>query len=108
MVEDVESYTIWPIACRGRARCSRLRFPSRRYSKACGEATSADCARLAGASYSGHREPNQRMTPVRDIRRELTAVPESPLVQIATLAESMPGSIKLCYGESDLPTPRFI
>jgi len=43
-----------------------------------------------------------------DLRRELTAVPESPLVQIATLAESMPGSIKLCYGESDLPTPRFI
>lgn len=48
------------------------------------------------------------MTPVRHIRRELTAVPESPLVQIATLAESMPGSIKLCYGESDLPTPKFI
>ena len=43
-----------------------------------------------------------------DIRRELLAVPESPLVQIATLAESMPGSIKLCYGESDLPTPAFI
>ena len=43
-----------------------------------------------------------------DIRRELTAVPESPLVQIATLAESMPGSIKLCYGESDLPTPAFV
>jgi aspartate/methionine/tyrosine aminotransferase len=43
-----------------------------------------------------------------DLRRELTAVPESPLVQIATLAESMPGSIKLCYGESDLPTPGFI
>src|SRR5678810_129110 len=43
-----------------------------------------------------------------DIRRELAAVPESPLVQIATLAESMPGSIKLCYGESDLPTPAFI
>jgi len=42
------------------------------------------------------------------IRRELTDVPESPLVQIATLAESMPGSIKLCYGESDLPTPAFI
>lgn len=42
------------------------------------------------------------------IRPELTAVPESPLVQIATLAESMPGSIKLCYGESDLPTPGFI
>jgi aspartate/methionine/tyrosine aminotransferase len=35
-------------------------------------------------------------------------VPESALVQIATLAESMPGSIKLCYGESDLPTPAFI
>ena len=35
-------------------------------------------------------------------------MPESPLVQIATLAESMPGSIKLCYGESDLPTPAFI
>jgi len=45
---------------------------------------------------------------VPDIRRELTAVPESPLVQIAALAESMPGSIKLCYGESDLPTPAFI
>ena len=43
-----------------------------------------------------------------DIRRELAAVPESPLVQIATLAESMPGSIKLCYGESDLPTPAFV
>ena len=43
-----------------------------------------------------------------DIRRELRAVPESPLVQIATLAESLPGSIKLCYGESDLPTPAFI
>jgi aspartate aminotransferase len=42
------------------------------------------------------------------IRPELTAVPESPLVQIATLAESMPGSIKLCYGESDMPTPSFI
>ena len=43
-----------------------------------------------------------------DIRRELAAVPESPLVQIATLAESMRGSIKLCYGESDLPTPAFV
>ena len=37
-----------------------------------------------------------------------TSIAESPLVQIATLAESMPGSIKLCYGESDLPTPTFI
>lgn len=33
---------------------------------------------------------------------------ESPLVRIATAAEAMPGSIKLCYGESDLPTPAFI
>lgn len=33
---------------------------------------------------------------------------ESPLVQIATIAESMPGSLKLCYGESDRPTPQFI
>ena len=50
-----------------------------------------------------------RVPPFRaDIRRELATVPESPLVQIATLAESMPGSIKLCYGESDLPTPSLV
>jgi len=30
------------------------------------------------------------------------------MVQIATAAEAMPGSIKLCYGESDMPTPGFI
>ena len=30
------------------------------------------------------------------------------MVQIATIAESMPGSVKLCYGESDMPTPAFI
>jgi aspartate/methionine/tyrosine aminotransferase len=30
------------------------------------------------------------------------------MVVIATIAESMPGSLKLCYGESDLPTPEFI
>ena len=30
------------------------------------------------------------------------------MVEIATIAESMPGSLKLCYGESDMPTPRFI
>ena len=30
------------------------------------------------------------------------------MVQIATIAEAMPGSLKLCYGESDLPTPAFI
>jgi aspartate aminotransferase len=41
-------------------------------------------------------------------RPEVLAVVESPLVQIATAAEAMPGSLKLCYGESDLPTPEFI
>lgn len=41
-------------------------------------------------------------------RPEIASVPESPLVQIATVAESMIGAIKLCYGESDLPTPEFI
>jgi aspartate aminotransferase len=30
------------------------------------------------------------------------------MVQIATVAENMPGSLKLCYGESDMPTPEFI
>jgi len=30
------------------------------------------------------------------------------MVQIATAAAAMPGSLKLCYGESDLPTPPFI
>jgi len=42
------------------------------------------------------------------LRSELTAVAESPMVQIATIAENMPGSLKLCYGESDIPTPAFI
>jgi len=41
-------------------------------------------------------------------RPELTGVLESPLVQVATVAEGMPGSLKLCYGESDVPTPAFI
>jgi aspartate/methionine/tyrosine aminotransferase len=41
-------------------------------------------------------------------RPEILAVPESPLVRIATIAEGMAGSIKLCYGESDMPTPSFI
>jgi aspartate aminotransferase len=41
-------------------------------------------------------------------RPELLGVVESPLVQIATVAEGMPGSLKLCYGESDMPTPEFI
>ena len=40
--------------------------------------------------------------------REFTGITESPLVQIATAAEAMPGSLKLCYGESDMPTPAFI
>lgn len=30
------------------------------------------------------------------------------MVQIATAAESMPGAVKLCYGESDMVTPPFI
>ncbi len=30
------------------------------------------------------------------------------MVQIATIAEAMPGSLKLCYGESDMATPPFI
>lgn len=42
------------------------------------------------------------------LREEVTGVGESPLVHIATVAEGMPGSIKLCYGESDQPTPDFI
>jgi aspartate/methionine/tyrosine aminotransferase len=41
-------------------------------------------------------------------RPELAAVRESPLVVIATEAERTPGSIKLCYGESDMPTAEFI
>jgi aspartate/methionine/tyrosine aminotransferase len=41
-------------------------------------------------------------------RHELAGVAESPLVVIATAAEAMPGTIKLCYGESDMPTPDFI
>src|SRR5262249_28037418 len=42
------------------------------------------------------------------LRHEVLGVAESPLVQIATVAEGMPGSLKLCYGESDEPTPEFI
>jgi aspartate aminotransferase len=43
-----------------------------------------------------------------NLREEILNVAESPMVQIATIAESMPGSLKLCYGESDMPTPAFI
>jgi aspartate aminotransferase len=46
--------------------------------------------------------------PLTPIRSEVAGVLESPMVQIATIAEAMPGSLKLCYGESDLPTPDFI
>lgn len=42
------------------------------------------------------------------VTAEVTGVRESPMVQIATVAESMPGALKLCYGESDMPTPAFI
>lgn len=42
------------------------------------------------------------------LRREVTGVSESPMVRIATIAESTPGAVKLCYGESDMPTPAFI
>ncbi len=42
------------------------------------------------------------------LRDEILGVRESPMVKIATVAENMPGSLKLCYGESDLPTPDFI
>src|SRR5262247_367775 len=41
-------------------------------------------------------------------RREIFEVKESPMIQIAALAESLPDVIKLCYGESDSPTPEFI
>jgi aspartate/methionine/tyrosine aminotransferase len=41
-------------------------------------------------------------------RPEVVEVQESPMIQIAALAESLPDVIKLCYGESDSPTPEFI
>jgi aspartate/methionine/tyrosine aminotransferase len=41
-------------------------------------------------------------------RPEVLTVIESPMVRLATMAEAMPGSLKLCYGESDMPTPSFI
>ncbi len=47
-------------------------------------------------------------SPAARLRHEVLGVAESPLVQIATVAEGMPGSLKLCYGESDEPTPEFI
>ena len=41
-------------------------------------------------------------------RPEVLGVAESPMVQIATVAENMANSVKLCYGESDMATPDFI
>src|SRR6185436_7659904 len=41
-------------------------------------------------------------------RPEVVDVQESPMIQIAALAETMPDVIQLCYGESDTPTPEFI
>ena len=43
-----------------------------------------------------------------NLRPEVLGVRESPMVQIATIAESMPNAVKLCYGESDVVTPDFI
>src|ERR1043166_503336 len=56
---------------------------------------------LAGGPPVVHFSPMQ-------YRREITAVKESPMIQIAALAESLPGVVKVCYGESDAPTPEFI
>ena len=52
--------------------------------------------------------PMAARIPCVDLREEILKVAESPMVQIATIAESMPGSLKVCYGESDQPTPAFI
>jgi hypothetical protein len=42
------------------------------------------------------------------LRFELNGVAESPMVQIATIAESRPGSLKLCYRQSDMPTRAIV
>src|SRR3954470_2341936 len=41
-------------------------------------------------------------------RPEIIGVKESPMIQVAALAESLPDVVKVCYGESDSPTPEFI
>jgi len=41
-------------------------------------------------------------------RSEVLDVKESPLVQIAMAAETVPNPYRLYYGESDTPTPEFI
>ena len=65
-----------------------------------------DASRLAtlALSIGAYRIPG-----VSICTNALTNVAESPDgPQIATIAEGMPGSLKLCYGESDMPTPEFI
>jgi aspartate/methionine/tyrosine aminotransferase len=57
--------------------------------------------------HAGHY-PNVDRIACVELREELRKVAESPMVKIATIAEQMPGALKLCYGESDLPTPAFI
>src|SRR5262245_46961280 len=54
------------------------------------------------------RSANVNSTAVMRYRPEILNVKESPMIQIAALAESLPDVIKLCYGESDSPTPEFI
>src|SRR5580700_9825840 len=41
-------------------------------------------------------------------RPEVVEVKESPMIQVAALAETLPDVVKVCYGESDTPTPEFI
>ncbi len=41
-------------------------------------------------------------------RPEVVQVKESPMIQVAALAETLPDVVKVCYGESDAPTPEFI
>jgi aspartate aminotransferase len=41
-------------------------------------------------------------------RPEIVEVKESPMIQVSALAESQPDVVKVCYGESDSPTPEFI
>jgi aspartate/methionine/tyrosine aminotransferase len=63
----------------------------------------------ASSNHQVTKSPNHQIR-IGDLRfaHELANIAESPMVRIATAAEAMPGSLKLCYGESDLPTPAFI
>src|ERR1041385_2201274 len=47
-------------------------------------------------------------SPAMQFRPEIIGVKESPMIQVAALAESLPDVVKVCYGESDSPTPEFI